>query len=201
MTEEILVEKRCSIEGCGGKYLALGFCNRHYLRFKRHGSPELGGPAHGEAMAWIKAHLGHSGDECLIWPFAKDKTGNARIRHKGRNITAARLMCELVHGAPEPGQTDCAHSCGNGHLACMNPKHLRWATHHENVLDAKAHDTIRRGERHGNAKLTERKVREIRRMCRKNPAIPKSDLAKKYNVHANTIRKLATGEYWSWLRD
>lgn len=29
----------CSVIGCSDKHLALGYCNRHYLRFKRYGDP------------------------------------------------------------------------------------------------------------------------------------------------------------------
>lgn len=29
----------CSVDGCGGYVLGWGFCNKHYLRYKRYGSP------------------------------------------------------------------------------------------------------------------------------------------------------------------
>jgi len=31
--------KTCSIEGCDGEYKNLGYCKRHYQRFKRYGDP------------------------------------------------------------------------------------------------------------------------------------------------------------------
>ena len=31
--------KTCSIEGCDGKYEGLGYCKKHYGRFKKHGDP------------------------------------------------------------------------------------------------------------------------------------------------------------------
>lgn len=37
----------CSVENCTGPVLALGFCNRHYRRFKRHGIPTGGGSDRG----------------------------------------------------------------------------------------------------------------------------------------------------------
>lgn len=33
----------CSVSGCCGYRKSLGMCNRHYLRFKRHGDPNKGG--------------------------------------------------------------------------------------------------------------------------------------------------------------
>jgi len=29
----------CSIPGCGGKFSGLGYCNKHYRRFKKYGDP------------------------------------------------------------------------------------------------------------------------------------------------------------------
>ena len=31
------MSKVCSVEGCNGKHLAKGYCNRHYKQFKKHG--------------------------------------------------------------------------------------------------------------------------------------------------------------------
>ena len=35
--------KTCSVDGCGGRHVALGYCGTHYARFKKTGDP---GPAH-----------------------------------------------------------------------------------------------------------------------------------------------------------
>ena len=39
-----MADRTCSIEECDLPYLAKGFCNRHYLRWKKTGHPGLGGP-------------------------------------------------------------------------------------------------------------------------------------------------------------
>lgn len=36
--------KVCSVEGCGGQHEAKGYCSKHYLRLKRHGSINLPPP-------------------------------------------------------------------------------------------------------------------------------------------------------------
>jgi hypothetical protein len=37
-------DRTCSVSGCEFVYLAKGFCNRHYLRWKKTGHPGEGGP-------------------------------------------------------------------------------------------------------------------------------------------------------------
>ena len=36
-----VVIKKCSIEGCQTKYHSLGYCQKHYLRFRTHGDPNI----------------------------------------------------------------------------------------------------------------------------------------------------------------
>lgn len=48
---------------------------------------------------------------------------------------AHRLLCALYHGPPPQG-TEVSHICGN--TACLNPHHMRWATHKHNAADATA---------------------------------------------------------------
>lgn len=39
MTENIVPERKCSVEGCEKKHHCRGFCGKHYERFRRYGSP------------------------------------------------------------------------------------------------------------------------------------------------------------------
>jgi hypothetical protein len=68
------------------------------------------------------------GDECLYLPFYADGTGTF----------AARQICVTVNG--DPGASFVArHLCGNGHLNCVNPKHLVWGTAEQNGRDRWLH--------------------------------------------------------------
>jgi hypothetical protein len=93
----------------------------------------------GAAVAWLRAHAAHQGDECLTWPFSRIGKGYGSFGYLRKQLYAHRFMCELVHGpAPSP-QHQAAHSCGKGHEGCVNPRHLSWKTNSENQLDRSAH--------------------------------------------------------------
>ena len=79
------------------------------------------------------------GDGCLLWPFQISTTGYGRLEVNGKKKIASRYVCELAHGEPPTRQHEAAHSCGNS--KCVNPKHLRWATHTENEADKLVHGT------------------------------------------------------------
>lgn len=41
-----MAKRKCEVEGCAEKHDAKGFCHSHYCRWRLHGDPEAGGPAH-----------------------------------------------------------------------------------------------------------------------------------------------------------
>lgn len=136
----------CSVETCSAVATRKGLCGRHYLRQRRHGSPLAGSGDRNIVIPWLKHHVSFDRDECLRWPFAYRSNGYGSVTLEGRHTTASRAMCLLAHGEPKVSSMDAAHSCGNGHLGCVNPKHLRWATHLENMADAVAAGTLCSGE-------------------------------------------------------
>lgn len=141
----------CSVEDCAKTASRKGLCNAHYLRAWRYGDPLAGATAKGALTEWLKGHVGYAGDDCLTWPFGGRGNGYGSIKFNGRHTTANYAMCELAHGrAPSPTH-EAAHSCGNGHLGCVNPRHLRWATRLENANDALRDGTTSRGESHADA--------------------------------------------------
>lgn len=114
----------------------------------------------GACFAWLLTHVGHQGDECLIWPFARFHNGYGRFNHEGKPYRAHRHMCQLVHGDPPTTAHDAAHSCGKGGDGCVNPKHLSWKTRSENLMDRREHGTARRKSKL-RFKLTEAQVAEV----------------------------------------
>lgn len=136
----------CVVAGCDkvGSSSRAGLCNAHAHRNYRYGDP-LGGrrgrrTPNGIPYQWLLDHVKHEGSECLIWPFAKRYRGYGGVVMKdGTTKSPHREICILAHGAPPFEDAIAAHSCGNGHLGCVNPKHLSWASTRENAVDRSVH--------------------------------------------------------------
>lgn len=184
----------CTVDGCTKPAERRGWCLAHYSRWRRNGSPTGGRVAVSNALEWVHEHKHHSSDDCLLWPFGRTQAGYGKMRDGCRNVRAHRMMCELRNGPPPTTKSEAAHNCGNGHLGCVNPRHLRWATRNENAADTIVHGTSPRGERNGLAKLTAVDVVAIR-----TSSESRLQLARRFGVHKATIDCIIWRKRWSWL--
>lgn len=89
--------------------------------------------------AWLKEHRDFDEDRCLLFPMFVPHR-RVRVKFNCRNMTAAEAMLLLTQGLPPEGKSVAAHKCGNGHLSCVNPKHLYWADSKENAQDRVIHN-------------------------------------------------------------
>lgn len=187
----------CMAEGCDGAVSAKGLCVVHYSRLRKHGSHEDDAlsPRYRRREKWLNANAAYSGEDCLIWPFSVGDHGRGQTVLNGKSMSAPRAMCTLAHGEPPTEEHHAAHSCGNGHLGCISPKHLRWATPAENEADKLAHGTLRRGTKINTNKLTEDDVRKIRASVESGVS-----LARRYSVTPSAISSIRTGKSWRWLK-
>lgn len=190
------IDRICEVDGCTNRLHAKGLCTKHYLRKKKHGVIDDESCRNAPGERWIKSHAQYNGDDCLEWPFSVGDSGRGVVMWSGVRIAAPRAMCIAAHGYPQNKSHQAAHSCGNGHLGCMNPNHLRWATHAENVEDRAAHGRDRKGEEINTAKLTESDVRDIRSRSKNESC---AQIAKEFGVTKSTIVKARNGRTWAWL--
>ena len=102
------------------------------------------------------------------------------------------MDCEEVNGSPPTPYHDAAHSCGNGHLGCCTPKHLRWATRSENIADAITHGTMGRGA-YGH-KLDQIKVLAIR--TKLAAGVSQRKIATEFGISQGMVTKINTGKNW-----
>jgi hypothetical protein len=181
----------CKVEGCQRPVRTSGFCQAHYLRVWRHGSPKADSPLRGVIpAAFIAQAVLNSGPDCLLWPYGQNGVGYGSIRWDGRQRTVHSVVCELTHGPKPSSKHEVAHSCGN--RICCAPAHLRWATIKENQADRLIHGTHNRGERQGQSKLTANQVQEIRAQQHRL----QRDLAADYGVTDRTISDIQRRTTW-----
>ena len=152
--------KLCSLNGCDRKHEAKGFCNMHYLRFRKDGHPGEANPRKAEAVEEaLRLRTERQGD-CLVWTGSKVSKGYGSINSAGRALSAHRAAWELAHG-PVPAGLVVDHICHN--RACVEVTHLRLATLEENRRNlAGALSTNRLGIRNARRRRGRIEVRVLR---------------------------------------
>jgi hypothetical protein len=173
----------------------LGYCNKHYQKYKKLGDPLANLPRR-PTSKWLKEHYRYDGDECLIWPFSLLPNGYGQCaNYFGVGKGAHRNMCYMVHGKPPTPKHEAAHSCKQNR-ACVHPKHLSWKTAKENRKDKVRHNTHRRGERCHLTKLTEAQVKQIRKLQGQYTMYV---LAERFGVSYGAINNIMLRRSWAWL--
>lgn len=138
-------------------------------------------------LDWLRAHVGHTGEGCLIWPFGRNEKGYGQVQYEGRIQKAHRVMCIFAKGEPPEPRFNAAHSCHKGHEGCVHPQHLDWKTPSENTQESAV---FRRGEALPR-RLTIEQVEAIRASDKTH-----AKLAAEFGVAVNTIGKIIRREIW-----
>lgn len=185
--------KICTVAECENRIYRREWCLAHYKAWRRWGDPKIIKRArNGDLQRWIEHHVDHVGADCLIWPFSRGPKGKAcHVMVGNVRIYATRYMCEIVKGPAPSDKHEGAHSCGKGHLGCIHPQHLYWATRQENESDKDRHGTRLRGEQLPQAKLSSEKVTQIL-----SSSMTHGALAKLFGVSPKTIWAVRARKKW-----
>lgn len=125
-----------------------------------------------------------------------DKYGYPSV---GLSIGGGRVATKTVHGLvlsafagprPSPKHQACHNdgSRSNNHVS-----NLRWALPKENYNDRRLHKTDASGSRNPAAKMTEAKVRLLRRVA---PQFRQRELAEFFGISQVTVSKIVCGNSW-----
>lgn len=114
-----------------------------------------------------------------------------RLSGKESRLTVHRTVALAFLGNPGAGRWEVRH-LDNDKLN-NTVENLVWGTPAENAADRVSAGTTNSGERNPHAKLTWDRVREVRRTC---DVMEVPDLAHKFNVTRQTIRRIIRNETW-----
>lgn len=124
---------------------------------------------------------------CVIWLGACSPNGYGVIGVRGGLQSTHRAAWEVAHGLVPAGMF-VLHRCDV--RCCINTAHLFLGKHLENARDAQAKGRNAKGERHGNAVLTDAQVTAIRADSRSSRLTSKD-----YGVSPRYIRSLRRGDW------
>ncbi len=150
---------------------------------------------------WARVNKGDP-HECWEWSGATNSTGYGTVAWHGHNYTTHRVAAWLSGMVESPSRPP--HSRDKGHVLhkcdnrrCCNPNHFFVGSYADNQLDAyrKKRRSQPKGEKHANAKLTNKQAEEIRkRYAAGEYQVP---LAKEYGVSQVVISLIVRGETYN----
>ena len=126
---------------------------------------------------------------CWLWTGGKLRRGYGQF-HASGEIQAHRVSYK-IHIGKIPEKLIILHKCDNP--SCVNPEHLIAGTQKQNIEDSIRKGRFTRGEKVWKAKLSPKKISEIRNLRMKFDV---EIIAKKFNVSKSTIRHIFNGYTW-----
>jgi len=137
---------------------------------------------------------------CWIWMNSLDHYGYGQICFNQRKMKATHVSLLLTRGQVVPEGMHCCHKCDV--RSCVNPEHLFIGTPKENIHDmiSKGRNPLSsvrasHGEKNGSAKLTEREVLEIRRLCNLKE-VTQREIARMFGVCLGMVEQIRGRRAW-----
>lgn len=138
-------------------------------------------------------------DECWLWRARKrlgDDYGEFHLH--GETARAHRVAYEIWNG-PIPDGLFVMHKCDTP--ACVNPDHLVLGTNADNMADAVRKGRLdNRGERNGQANLSEFAVILIREMDKLRPKPSQAVIARFFGVSQKQVSRIVLRQRWKHIK-
>ena len=128
----------------------------------------------------------------LSGPCDKYGRGYPSMRVRGRLQRLNRLSWTIHHDRTVPKGAVVRHTCNNP--SCVSPLHLRSGSQGENMRDmvSAGHNKRRRGEAHGQSKITDAQVNEVRSHLRDGVLTGRA-ISARYGVSESLISQIRRG--------
>ena len=144
------------------------------------------------------SNVDKSGD-CWLWTKCKDTHGYGQLKQAGKLLRAHRVSWTLSNGAIPKGRY-ILHKCDAP--ACVRPEHLFLGTAKDNSDDMIAknrdnHSLNVKGSAHGQARLSESQVLDMRQRHKGGEAI--DSLAQRYRISYGHAWGIIRRKYWAHL--
>ena len=198
------ISKFCSMEECDRPVKGKGYCNLHYKRVWRYGSPFITKHNFGigktpEERFWSRVDktsgLGPTG-ECWEWQgkithhFGYGKVtinGNTEMVHRAAWILSKGIYPRLF----------ILHSCDNPR--CVNPAHLREGTKKDNSQDAIKRNRMPIGAQRPNAILNDAKAHRIKVL--RGQGVKLKQIAVLLDIAEHLVVGVIYGKSWRHVKD
>lgn len=185
----------CEVAGCENPARTEGLCRNHRRRMLKYGDPLAGRVTNGGAREFMLRIIEtYDGDECVRWPYSVRGDGRGQINVNGKPRLVHRVICEAVNGPPPTEHHEAAHSCGNGHLSCITPRHLRWATRKENAQDMQLHGTVLAGEKNPMNVIDLATAIQVRVMAKEQS---QAEISRALGIPKSTVGRIVRREDWT----
>ena len=149
---------------------------------------------------WKKVDV-KSKDECWEWTGSKYYNGYGQFFENPNKITAHRFSYELANGKINDKKLLVCHKCDN--RGCVNPNHLFLGTHKENLQDmynkGRQNNPSPIGEKNPNVVVTEKEVKQIRKIYAKG-GISYKKLGEKFGISETQTTRIVKKESWKHVK-
>src|SRR3990167_298323 len=151
-----------------------------------------------EKRFWSKVNKG-TNNECWMWNGSKDREGYGSVyRWENRKriyITKAHRYSWALTNGSIPDGLKVLHHCDNP--SCVNPSHLFIGTQSDNMKEMyNKNRANNRGSANPNTHFSEAEIISMRGNYKRGDA---ASLAKKYNVHIDTIYNIIRKVQWTHI--